>query len=152
MKNRRERPFDILCAGELLVDFISSGYAESLDEAKSFERHMGGSPANLCMNMARLGNKASLTASVGMDDMGSYLIDSVKKTGVDCSPIRRVDAPTTAVFGRASTCRSAIPHTWERIRAPVPMVIRLWSPSPEVGPVVLVSLDATPPTPSRPPQ
>lgn len=98
MKNRRERPFDILCAGELLVDFISSGYAESLDEAKSFERHMGGSPANLCMNMARLGNKASLTASVGMDDMGSYLIDSVKKTGVDCKYVRQVVAPTTAIL------------------------------------------------------
>jgi sugar/nucleoside kinase (ribokinase family) len=98
MKNRRGRPYDILCAGELLVDFISSGYAESLDEAKTFERHMGGSPANLCMNMARLGNKTCLVASVGKDDMGSYLIDFVKKTGVDCKFVRQVAAPTTAIL------------------------------------------------------
>ncbi|MCC6724357.1 MAG: carbohydrate kinase [Saprospiraceae bacterium] len=98
MKNRRGRPIDIICAGELLVDFISSGYAESLEAAKTFERHMGGSPANLCMNMARLGNQTSLVASVGKDDMGSYLIDFVKKTGVDCSLVRQVAAPTTLIL------------------------------------------------------
>ncbi len=98
MKNRRGRHYDILCAGELLVDFISSGYAESLEEANSFERHMGGSPANLCMNMARLGNNTSLVASVGHDDMGSFLVDFVKKTGVDCSLVRQVAAPTTLIL------------------------------------------------------
>lgn len=98
MKNRRKRQFDIFCAGELLVDFISSGYAESLDEAKTFERHMGGSPANLCMNMARLGNHTCLAASVGNDDMGSFLLDFVKKTGVDCTYLHQVAAPTTLIL------------------------------------------------------
>lgn len=98
MINRRKRRFDIFCAGELLVDFISSGYAESLDEAKSFERHMGGSPANLCMNMARLGNRTSLAASVGKDDMGSFLLDFVRKTGVDCTHLRQVSVPTTLIL------------------------------------------------------
>jgi sugar/nucleoside kinase (ribokinase family) len=98
MKNRRGRPYDILCAGELLVDFISSGFAESLEEAKSFERHIGGSPANLCMNMSRLGNNTCLVASVGKDDMGGYLIDFVKKTGVDCTMVKQVSAPTTLIL------------------------------------------------------
>lgn len=40
MKNRRGCQFDILCAGELLIDFISSGFAESLNEANTFERRM----------------------------------------------------------------------------------------------------------------
>jgi sugar/nucleoside kinase (ribokinase family) len=103
MKNRRGRQFDILCAGELLIDFISSGFAESLNEANTFERHMGGSPANLCMNMARLGNKASLTASVGKDDMGHYLRGFVQKTGVDCEYLREVDAPTTLILVTRTT-------------------------------------------------
>ncbi len=103
MKNRRGRPFDILCAGELLIDFISSGFAESLDEAKSFERHIGGSPANLCMNMARLGNTASLAASVGKDDMGSFLKEFVQKTGVDCKYLRQVSAPTTLILVTRTT-------------------------------------------------
>lgn len=98
MKNRRKRDFDIFCAGELLVDFISSGFAESLDEAKTFERHMGGSPANLCMNMARLGNRTSLAASVGNDDMGSFLLEFVKKTGVDSTYLHQVAAPTTLIL------------------------------------------------------
>lgn len=103
MKNRRDRPFDILCAGELLVDFISSGFAESLDEAKSFERHLGGSPANLCMNMARLGNATSLAASVGQDDMGSLLREFVEKSGVDCTFLRQVPAPTTLILVTRTT-------------------------------------------------
>ncbi len=98
MKNRRGRPFDIVCAGELLVDFISSGYAETLEEAKTFQRHMGGSPANLCMNMSRLGNATSLVASVGKDDMGGFLVDFVKNTGVDCSLVKRVSTPTTLIL------------------------------------------------------
>lgn len=95
---RRTRPIDILCAGELLVDFISRDYAETLDEAKTFERIIGGSPANLCMNMARLGNRAKLVASVGNDDMGRYLRSYVERLGVDCSNLSSEQAPTTLIL------------------------------------------------------
>ena len=92
------RPTDILCAGELLVDFITTDFVQSLDEANDFKRIPGGSPANLCMNMARLGNNTMLVATVGTDDMGEVLKNYVARLGVDVSNILRVDDPTTLIL------------------------------------------------------
>lgn len=98
MSARRNKKYDILAAGELLVDFISTGFAENLDKAQNFKRLQGGSPANMCMNMARLGNKAKLLASLGNDDMGRYLLNYVQSVGVDCRHVRPVDIPTTLIL------------------------------------------------------
>jgi fructokinase len=95
---KRNRLYDILSAGELLVDFISRDFAESLDEVKTFERLQGGSPANLCMNMARLGNRTKLVATVGGDDMGAWLRCQVENLGVDCSGLTSAAAPTTLIL------------------------------------------------------
>lgn len=92
------RSTDILCAGELLVDFITAEFVRTLDEATLFRRIPGGSPANLCMNMARLGNKTMLAASVGNDDMGTVLKNYVARLGVDVSCIAQVDDPTTLIL------------------------------------------------------
>ncbi|MDX1667760.1 MAG: PfkB family carbohydrate kinase, partial [Saprospiraceae bacterium] len=81
--------FDIICAGELLIDLISEEFKDSLDEAELFRRLPGGSPANLCMNMSRLGNRALLVSTVGNDEMGHFLIEYVCSLGVDCRHIRR---------------------------------------------------------------
>jgi fructokinase len=98
MNSRRQRNIDILATGELLVDFISADFAENLDEATNFKRIPGGSPANLCMNMARLGNQVSLAASVGNDDMGHYLFKYVEHHGVDIHQLYRVDSPTSLIL------------------------------------------------------
>ncbi len=92
------RPVDILSCGELLVDFITAEFVQTLDEATLFKRIPGGSPANLCMNMARLGNKTMLAASVGNDDMGSILRNYVSRLGVDVSYVVQVDEPTTLIL------------------------------------------------------
>lgn len=89
---------DILCVGELLVDMISTGFAETFAEVTDFKRIPGGSPANLCMNMARLGNNTKLVTGVGNDDMGNYLLDYVKELGVDCSLVAKKSVPTTLIL------------------------------------------------------
>lgn len=98
MKNRRNRPFDLLAAGELLIDFISVDFAEDLEKAHHFKRLLGGSPANMCMNMTRLGNRTLLAATVGEDDMGKWLYREVEALGVDCRLLRRVGQPTTLIL------------------------------------------------------
>ena len=95
MQNKK---YDIVCAGELLVDMISENFAENLSDISTFRRIPGGSPANLCMNMARLGNQTSLVANVGNDDMGTYLYDFVASQNVDCQYLNRVSAPTTLIL------------------------------------------------------
>ncbi|MFN0013776.1 MAG: carbohydrate kinase family protein [Saprospiraceae bacterium] len=89
------RTIDIFCAGELLVDFTTAEFVRTPDEATLFRRLPGGSPANLSMNMARLGKKTMLAATVGNDDMGNVLKNYVARLGVDISCIAQVDEPTT---------------------------------------------------------
>lgn len=92
------KKIDILSVGELLVDMISVGFADTFAEVTDFKRIPGGSPANLCMNMARLGNKTKLVTGVGNDDMGQYLLDYVKELGVDCSHVEKKTLPTTLIL------------------------------------------------------
>lgn len=92
------RSIDILSAGELLVDFITAEFVQTLDEAVLFKRIPGGSPANLVMNMARLGNKTLLVSCVGNDDMGAVLRNHVARLGVDVTYIVSVDEPTTLIL------------------------------------------------------
>lgn len=93
-----QQKIDIVCAGELLIDMISVQFAEDLEQAEQFKRVLGGSPANLGMNMARLGKKVQLVASVGQDDMGTYLLNNVKKVGISLATIQRVPRPTTLIL------------------------------------------------------
>lgn len=92
------RSVAILSAGELLVDFITAEFVQTLDEATLFKRIPGGSPANLAMNMARLGNSAMLVACVGNDDMGNILRNYVERTGVDVTNVAQVNDPTTLIL------------------------------------------------------
>ena len=94
----KTRTIDLLSCGELLVDMISADFADSMDQVENFKRIPGGSPANLCMNMARLGNQTQLVACVGTDDMGAYLLHYVQKLGFNCDTVWRVPKPTTLIL------------------------------------------------------
>ncbi|NJK83757.1 MAG: carbohydrate kinase [Saprospiraceae bacterium] len=98
MTNRRKRAFDVLSVGELLIDMISTDFADNLEAVKQFTKIQGGSPANLCMNMARLGNHAKLVATVGNDDMGKFLKNNVLEVGVDGEHIFQADMPSTLIL------------------------------------------------------
>ncbi|MGH1437522.1 MAG: carbohydrate kinase family protein [Lewinella sp.] len=88
----------VLAVGELLIDLISSSYAESFDDVTSFERIVGGSPANMASNLSRLGQHAALVASIGKDDMGDYLQKFVNNLSLDTSGVHQVPYPTTLVL------------------------------------------------------
>lgn len=89
---------DIIAFGELLIDFISTDYAENLAQAEHYKRIPGGSPANLAANMQRLGKQAALVASVGQDAAGDYLRSYVQELGLDTSRLQQVAVPTTLIL------------------------------------------------------
>lgn len=95
---KRNKEFDIISVGELLIDMISSNFADNMDAVEMFKRIPGGSPANLCMNMQRLGNKVRLVSSVGKDDMGNYLIGYVKSLGLETQSVAQVEDVTTLIL------------------------------------------------------
>ncbi len=113
MTNRRKRALDVLSIGELLIDMISTDFSDNLEAVKQFIKIQGGSPANLCMNMARLGNNTKLVATVGNDDMGKFLKNSVLAVGVNGEHIFHVDMPSTLIL----VTRSQYTSNFEAYRA-----------------------------------
>jgi fructokinase len=97
--------FDIISAGEVLVDLISHRKGEHLNEAFLFEKMPGGSASNIAINMARLGNKATLLSAIGNDGFGSFLKKHLQSTGVDTGSLQVVsDKPTSLVVASDKPC------------------------------------------------
>lgn len=88
---------EVVVAGEILVDLLSAEPASGLGEAAMFERHAGGSAANLATNLARLGVPTALVGSVGDDGFGRFLRRSVEATGVQARLRTITDSPTSVV-------------------------------------------------------
>ncbi len=90
---------DLLAIGEILVDLISTEPAENLQAAPVFRRMQGGSPANLCANLASLGGRSALVAKVGRDAFGRFLVGEMAASGVETGLIREDPMhPTSLVF------------------------------------------------------
>ncbi len=89
---------EIICAGELLIDLISTEYADNFAGADTYQRLPGGSPANLATNLARLGRNVGLVAAVGDDDAGALLQLEAEEAGVDIAHLTTVEAPTTMIL------------------------------------------------------
>lgn len=92
-----EAASQVVVAGEILVDLLSVDAADSLGEAARFERHAGGSAANLAANLARLGVPTTLVGAVGDDGFGRFLRETVALTGLDARLRTVTDSPTSIV-------------------------------------------------------
>lgn len=50
---------------------ISNDYDDSFD-CSQYTKHFGGSPANIAMNIKRLGGNSALSSAVGNDGLGDF--------------------------------------------------------------------------------
>ncbi|WNH14326.1 carbohydrate kinase family protein [Thalassobellus suaedae] len=98
MKNNIKN-IDILCVGEVLVDFIGHQSGVQINNTRDYHRYLGGSPTNVAMNSARLGLKSVLVATVGKDGFGEYIFERLGEVGVNSNFIKQVDNhPTSVIF------------------------------------------------------
>ena len=81
---------NIVLIGEILIDVIKT-------EGRQITL-FGGSPANITLNMKKLGNEPILYACICKDQYGEYLLNPLKKHNVDTSLLRYEDCETTQVF------------------------------------------------------
>ncbi len=77
-----EGDLDLLAVGETLVDFISEEEAESLREAYTFRKYLGGSPANIAVNVAKLGYTSAVISKTGIGNFGQFLKAELQRAGV----------------------------------------------------------------------
>ena len=93
------KEIDILCVGEVLIDFIGHQEGALINDTRDYHRYVGGSPSNVAMNAARLGLHAALVATVGEDGFGDYILNKLRAANVNVDFIRKIqDTPTTVIF------------------------------------------------------
>ena len=81
----------IVC-GEALFDvFIGAESGRSLH----LDAHPGGSPFNVAIGLARLGQPVSFLGGLARDMLGDRLLDVLAAEGVGTATVQRFDAPTT---------------------------------------------------------
>ncbi|MGY4687442.1 carbohydrate kinase family protein [Petrotoga sp. DB-2] len=73
----------ILCAGEILFDFISKSPNKGLGESELFEKRPGGSPFNVAVGLAKLGADVSFLTKIAQDQFGKFLFEYLKENGVN---------------------------------------------------------------------
>lgn len=98
------KSIDIICIGEILIDFIGHEVNTSINRTKNYHRFLGGSPTNVAVNASRLGLNVVLVASCGQDGLGDYIIRKLKSTNVDTNAIKKSEfSPTSVIFISKST-------------------------------------------------
>lgn len=98
------KPIDIICIGEVLIDFIGHEVNTSINRTKDYHRFLGGSPTNVAVNSSRLGLHSILVASCGQDGLGDYVIRKLKANKVNTDFIGKSDTvPTSVIFVSKST-------------------------------------------------
>ena len=81
----------IIPVGRVAIDFNPTDYNRPLNESSNFNKYLGGSPANIAVGMARLGNRVGFLGRVSDDQFGTFVTDYFKNEGIDVSHIFRCE-------------------------------------------------------------
>ena len=88
----------ILAIGELLVDLITTEVVSDLSETKFLKLKAGGSCGNFTTFCTKQGTPVKLVATVGKDNFGKIILDSLVKEGVDIKNILQHKNFSTSVI------------------------------------------------------
>jgi len=75
-------PIDLLAVGETLVDFISVEQTDWLRNATTFRRYLGGSPANIAVNVAKLNATSAVVSKTGIGAFAQFVKSELQRHGV----------------------------------------------------------------------
>ncbi len=87
-----DRTLDAICLGRAGVDLYAQELETDFQDVSLFEKHVGGSPANIAIGMAILGGKVALCSVVSNDMLGRYVISNLQSHGVNTDTIRIDDS------------------------------------------------------------
>lgn len=88
-------PEVITSVGEILIDFLP---IVEQGVTTGFRMHVGGSPYNVAMGVARLGQPVAFAGKVATDFFGRYMRAHVEAEGVDTRFLINADALSTLAF------------------------------------------------------
>ncbi len=79
---------DVVCFGDLLIDFVPTVSGQELAKVEAFKKAPGGAAANVAVGLMRLGVSSAFMGKVGEDAFGHFLADTLAQEGVDIRPLR----------------------------------------------------------------
>jgi len=88
---------DLVCTGEVLIDFLADRPGISLTEARLFTWAAGGAPANVAVAAARLGIDTAFMGKVGKDPFGVHIRETLAASGVDVSRLLATSKARTSL-------------------------------------------------------
>lgn len=90
---------DVLCLGEILVDWVCTTVGAELDKAETFTKAPGGAPANTAVGLARQGVKTGFIGRVSADEFGRWLKAVLNADHIDTTlTIEDPDAQTRMAY------------------------------------------------------
>lgn len=107
---------DVVCIGRAAVDLYGEQIGARLEDASTFARYLGGSPANTAVGCARLGLRAAMLTRVGDEQNGSFVVQALMREGVDVSQVRRDPTRLTALVFLSIRSRNEFPLLFYRDR------------------------------------
>ncbi len=94
---------DVLTVGEMVVDFISDEKTDTLTNATTFRRYLGGSPANIAVYVSKLGGRSAVVAKTGIGAFGKFLKSELQRHGVVTEYLQMDHRTHTTVIFVSST-------------------------------------------------
>lgn len=77
---------ELLTIGETMVSFAPSAVGP-LRYVQDYSAHTAGAESNVAIGVQKLGHSAAWITKLGDDEMGKFILNSVRSEGVDCSGI-----------------------------------------------------------------
>jgi fructokinase len=93
----------IVVAGEALIDLVPQGTGP----LAALTPALGGGPYNTAVALGRLGAPTAFCSRVSRDAFGEALLERLRASGVDVSPVRRGPEPTTLAVATVDADGSA---------------------------------------------
>ncbi|MEP6066447.1 MAG: 5-dehydro-2-deoxygluconokinase, partial [Paracoccaceae bacterium] len=91
------KPLDLITIGRSSVDLYGGQVGGRLEDMRSFDKYVGGSPTNMAVGTARLGLKSALITRVGDEHMGRYIREELVREGVDVTGVATDPTRLTAL-------------------------------------------------------
>jgi 5-dehydro-2-deoxygluconokinase len=88
---------DVITIGRSSVDLYGAQVGGRLEDMRSFQKYIGGSPTNIACGTARLGLKSALITGVGDEHMGRFILEELSREGVDTTGVKTDPERLTAL-------------------------------------------------------
>ena len=79
---------DLITIGRSSVDLYGAQVGGRLEDMRSFDKYIGGSPTNIACGTARLGLKSAVITGVGDEHMGRFIKEQLQREGVNTDGVK----------------------------------------------------------------